>query len=61
MDREYNHDDCAYSIKEATHFMGNNRVGRDVPDFTLPELSRVGLRLSDLRGKPVLLEFGSIT
>ena len=61
MGREYNYDDFTYSVKEARHFMDNNRVGREAPDFTLPDLNGGTLRLSDLRGKPVLLEFGSIT
>ena len=32
-------------------------VGRPVPDLTLPQLSGVPVKLSELRGKPVLLDF----
>ncbi len=36
--------------------------GEDAPDFDLPFASGEGiLRLSDLRGRPVLLHFGSFT
>jgi cytochrome c biogenesis protein CcmG, thiol:disulfide interchange protein DsbE len=32
-------------------------VGRQVPDLTLPQLSGAPVKLSELRGKPVLLDF----
>lgn len=35
--------------------------GEIAPDFELPRTDGGTLRLSDLRGKPVLLHFGSIT
>ena len=35
--------------------------GEMAPDFTLPRADGGSLRLSDLRGKPVLLHFGSFT
>ncbi len=34
-------------------------AGEIAPDFELPEVGGGSLRLSDLRGKPVLLHFGS--
>jgi AhpC/TSA family len=41
---------------------GNLRVGDEAPDFTLPKSDKSGdLRLSSLRGKPVVLVFGSYT
>jgi peroxiredoxin len=33
------------------------KVGRQAPDFALPDLEGVKIRLSDLRGKPVVLNF----
>lgn len=35
--------------------------GEMAPDFELPRVGGGTLRLSDLRGKPVLLHFGSFT
>jgi cytochrome oxidase Cu insertion factor (SCO1/SenC/PrrC family) len=37
------------------------RVGEQAPDFALTALDGTTVRLSDLRGKYVVLEFGSIT
>lgn len=37
------------------------RVGQMAPDFTLPSLDGGEVTLSSLRGKPVAIEFGSIT
>lgn len=38
------------------------KAGDEAPDFSLPRLSADGeVRLSDLRGKPVALIFGSYT
>jgi peroxiredoxin len=37
------------------------RVGDQAPDFTLTALDGPPVRLADLRGKYVVLEFGSIT
>ena len=37
------------------------RAGQQAPDFTLPDLDGNNVTLSDLRGKPVMIEFGSIT
>lgn len=35
--------------------------GQPAPDFALPQVGGGQLRLSDLRGRPVLLHFGSTT
>lgn len=35
--------------------------GEAAPDFELPQVGGGALRLSDLRGRPVLLHFGSYT
>ncbi len=37
------------------------RPGEMAPDFTLPRADGGTLRLGDLRGRPVLLHFGSLT
>ena len=36
---------------------GSIAVGQPAPDFTLPQLDGTQLRLSDLRGKPVIVNF----
>ncbi len=50
--------------KDAEHrqFQENApRAGEPMPDFTLPALDGGELTLSSLRGKPVMIEFGSVT
>jgi cytochrome oxidase Cu insertion factor (SCO1/SenC/PrrC family) len=42
-------------------FRNTVRVGEQAPDFTLTALDGTPIRLADLRGKYVVLEFGSIT
>jgi hypothetical protein len=37
------------------------RPGEHAPDFDLPLVGGSSIRLADLRGKPVLLHFGSFT
>ena len=37
------------------------RTGVRAPDFTLPDLDGGEVTLSELRGQPVMIEFGSIT
>ena len=36
-------------------------VGQPAPDFELPDLHGETVRLRDLRGRPVVIEFGAIT
>lgn len=36
-------------------------AGEIAPDFELPQVGGGSIRLSDLRGKPVLLHFGSFS
>ena len=45
----------------STAFRNSVRVGEQAPDFALTALDGSTVRLSDLRGKYVVLEFGSIT
>lgn len=41
---------------------GSLKVGHEAPDFTLPTLDKSAhVQLSSLRGKPVVLVFGSYT
>ena len=50
--------------KTAEHEFFRNRapkVGEMAPDFTLPNLDGGEFALSSLRGKPLVIEFGSIT
>ncbi len=50
--------------KTAEHEFFRNRapkVGEMAPGFSLPNLAGGELALSSLRGKPVVIEFGSIT
>lgn len=60
---EYNY--AAFTRSNAagvsTVFRNTVRVGEQAPDFTLTTLDGGTVRLSDLRGKNVVLEFGSIT
>jgi hypothetical protein len=62
MGREYNYDiwspshaELRYLRCEVTH------AGDRAPDFTLPLLDGGELSLSSLRGKPTMIEFGSIS
>ena len=57
----YNYDASPYSPEPHLNFRDIMRVGAVAEDFTLSELDGGELTLSDLRGKPVLMEFGSIT
>lgn len=47
---------------EHRHFQQHAlKAGEPMPDFTLPLLDGGELTLSSLRGKPVMIEFGSVT
>ena len=60
--RPYNFADWRPTGEERAYFQAEGpKVGQVAPDFTLPTLDGGELTLSSLRGKPVMLEFGSIT
>ena len=58
---EYNFDASPYLTEPFLDFRNTMRAGETAFDFTLPTLDGDTVTLSDLRGKPVLIEFGSIT
>ena len=49
------------AVGMSTTFRDTVRVGEQAPDFALTTLDGATMRLADLRGKNVVLEFGSIT
>jgi peroxiredoxin len=49
------------ALGQSVAFRGTLRVGELAPDFALTALDGSTVRLADLRGKYVVLEFGSIT
>ena len=62
---EYNYDHfrtrhLMYDARATMEKLGI-QPGEMAPDFELPAASGATVRLSDLRGKPVLLHFGSPT
>jgi hypothetical protein len=60
----YGHFRAKHLLQDAQRTIRKHGVlpGEIAPDFTLPRAGGGGsLRLSDLRGKPVLLHFGSYT
>lgn len=63
--KEYNfeHFRATHFLKDVQRTMeaAGIRPGEPAPDFELPRAGGGRLRLSDLRGKPVLLHFGSPT
>ena len=59
--REYNYDVWRPSQAEFQLLKEIHHAGDAAPDFTLPLLNGGELSLSDLKGKPVVMEFGSIT
>ena len=61
MGREYNYEIWSPSVGEFNLLKTVALAGEAPPDFTLPTLDGGTLTLSDLRGKPVVMEFGSIT
>jgi peroxiredoxin len=59
----YNYDAFVRSsaVGMSNVFRGTLRVGEQAPEFALTALDGSTVRLADLRGKYVVLEFGSIT
>jgi hypothetical protein len=49
------------AVGMSSTFRNTVRVGEQAPDFALTGLGGATVRLADLRGKYVVLEFGSIT
>jgi hypothetical protein len=60
-DREYNYEVWHHSAAEFAQFKTITHAGDPAPDFTLPALDGSHVRLSAIRGLPVMIEFGSIT
>lgn len=62
---EYNfeHFRAAHLLADARKTLGRAGIqpGEPAPDFELPRVAGGTLRLSSLRGRPVLLRFGSRT
>ena len=58
---EYNHEVSPHLRETHMEFRNIMRAGEVAADFTLPRLDGGPVTLSKLRGKPVLIEFGSIT
>ncbi len=60
--KEYNFDIWGGPNKDMhAHFRSIFHAGEPAPEFTLPLLDGGEVTLSRLRGKPVMIEFGSIT
>lgn len=60
--REYNYEIWTPSNPELKLFKAEvAHAGERAPDFTLPLLDGGELSLSSLRGRPVMIEFGSIS
>lgn len=59
--REYNFDVWKPSMAHFDYFKTTTHAGEPAPAFTLPSLDGDEVSLSKLRGKPVMIEFGSIT
>ncbi len=58
---EYNYDVSQYPTQTLVDFNRIMRAGEVAEDFILPSLDGGDVTLSELRGKPVLIEFGSAT
>ena len=58
---EYNYEISQYPKEPFENFKRIMRAGEPAKDFTLPSLAGGEVTLSALRGKPVLIEFGSAT
>ena len=61
LSESYNYDTWRRNPEQYPYFRSTVRAGEPAPDFTLPLLDGGETALSSLRGKPVVLEFGSIT
>ena len=62
MGRPYNFTEWRSTLEEREYFqLSVARAGDSAPDFTLPTLNGGEITLSSFRGKPVMIEFGSIT
>lgn len=59
----YTHFQSKHLINDLKRTLNDHGVqpGEEAPDFELSRTDGGTLRLSDLRGKPTLLHFGSIT
>ena len=59
----YKHFRTKHLVQDAQRTIQKRGIlpGQMAPDFELPRADGGTLRLSDLRGKPVLLHFGSYT
>ena len=59
----YEHFRTKHLLQDAQRTIGKRGIlpGEVAPDFDLPRAGGGSLRLSELRGKPVLLHFGSYT
>lgn len=59
--REYNYETWERSGRESELFRQIAHAGEEGIDFTLPGIDGGTVTLSELRGKPVVIEFGAIT
>jgi cytochrome oxidase Cu insertion factor (SCO1/SenC/PrrC family) len=59
--REYNYETWERSAREFALFKEIAHAGEEAIDFSLPSVDGETLTLSELRGKPVIIEFGAIT
>lgn len=62
-DYNFEHFRAKHLVRDGKRTVRNQgiRPGELAPDFELPRVGGGTLRLSDLRGRPVLLRFGSFT
>lgn len=59
---EYNYETWpGRSVRQGELFKQIAHAGQQAIDFTLPSIDGDTVTLSELRGKPVVIEFGSIT
>ena len=57
----YNYDIWKRNPKQGECFRSVRHAGEPATDFSLPTSDGKEVKLSALRGKPVVIEFGSIT